>query len=108
MQPAFANILKNSWFIADKGYFSGQDIQDTKDASMIPLVPKGDTSGSEKKGIFNRSEFKIDAAKDVYICPENKELQYHLPVLKKAWYWKNTSRISWYVGSVVWSPSAPK
>ncbi len=61
--------------IADKGYFSGQDIKDTLDEGMTPLVPKGDTSGSEKKGIFNRSEFIYDSSKDVYTCPANKELQ---------------------------------
>ena len=43
--------------IADKGYFSGPDIKETQDAGMIVLVPKGDTSGSEKKEIFNRSLF---------------------------------------------------
>ena len=32
--------------------------------------------GSEKKGIFNRSLFKYDAHKDVYICPANQELTY--------------------------------
>jgi hypothetical protein len=53
--------------IADKGYYSGPDIKDTQDAGMTALVPKGDTSGSEKKGIFNRSLFKYDAEKDVYI-----------------------------------------
>ena len=45
---------------------------------MTPLVPKGDTSGSEKKGIFNRSRFKYDAARDVYICPANQELKHRL------------------------------
>ena len=40
--------------IADTGYYSGPDIKDTQDAGMTALVPKGDTSGSEKKGIFNR------------------------------------------------------
>jgi hypothetical protein len=64
--------------IADKGYFSSQDIKDTQDAGMTPLVPKGDTSGSEKKGIYNRSLFKYDAEKDVYICPANKELTYRM------------------------------
>ena len=38
--------------LADKGYYSGQDIKNTQDAGMTPLVPKGDTSGSGKKGIF--------------------------------------------------------
>ena len=67
---------KDITVIADKGYFSRQDIKDTQDAGMTPLVPKGDTSGSEKKGIFNRSEFIYVASEDVYICPANKELQY--------------------------------
>jgi transposase len=62
--------------IADKGYYSGPDIKDTQDAGMTALVPKGDTSGSEKKGIFNRSLFQYDPDKDVYICPANKELTY--------------------------------
>ncbi len=62
--------------IADKGYYSGPDIKDTQDAGMTALVPKGDTSGSEKKGIFNRSLFKYDADKDIYICPADEALPY--------------------------------
>ena len=62
--------------IADKGYYSGPDIKDTQDAGMTALVPKGDTSSSEKKGIFNRSLFKYDADKDIYICPANEALPY--------------------------------
>jgi transposase len=62
--------------IADKGYYSGPDIKDTQDAGMTALVPKGDTSGSEKKGIFNRSLFKYDVEKDVYICPASQALPY--------------------------------
>lgn len=69
--------------IADKGYYSGQDIKDTQDAGMTPLVPKGDTSGSEKKGIFNRSQFKYDADRDVYICPANQVLPYRFTSLEK-------------------------
>ncbi|MCP4010569.1 MAG: IS1182 family transposase [Proteobacteria bacterium] len=69
--------------LADKGYYSGLDIKATQDAGMTPLVPKGDTSGSEKKGIFNRSRFKYDAEKDVYICPAKKELTYRYSGIEK-------------------------
>jgi len=62
--------------IADKGYFSGPDIKAAQDAGMTALVLKGDTSGSEKKGIFNLSMFEYNAKKDVYICPADKELSY--------------------------------
>ncbi len=64
--------------LADKGYYSGPDIKATQDAGMTPLVPKGDTSGSKKKGIFNRSLFKYDPEKDVYICPANQTLPHRL------------------------------
>jgi len=68
--------------LADKGYYSGPDIKATQDAGMTPLVPKGDTSGSEKKGIFNRSRFKYDVDKDVYICPADQVLPYRLTSLE--------------------------
>ncbi|MCP4275745.1 MAG: IS1182 family transposase, partial [Gammaproteobacteria bacterium] len=68
--------------LADKGYYSGLDIKATQDAGMTPVVPKGDTSGSEKKGIFNRSRFKYDADNDVYICPANQVLPYRFTSLE--------------------------
>ncbi|MFT6905089.1 MAG: transposase [Oleiphilaceae bacterium] len=61
--------------LADKGYFSSQDIVDAQDAGMTPLVPGIDTSGSEKKGILNKSLFKYDVEKDQYICPAKQELK---------------------------------
>ena len=64
--------------IADKGYYSALDIKSAQDAGMTTLVPKSDTSGSEKKGIFNRSLFKYSADKDIYICPADKELTHRL------------------------------
>ena len=62
--------------IADKGYFSGPDIKATQDAGMTAIVPKGDTSGSEKKGIYNLTLFKYNPKNDVTICPAEKELSY--------------------------------
>ncbi len=73
-QVALAN--KALTVIADKGYYGGPDIKAAQDAGMTVLVPKGDTSGSEKKGIFNRSMFKYDARNDVYICPAGKALSH--------------------------------
>ena len=61
--------------IADKGYYSRQDIKDTQDLGVTTLVPKGDTSGSEKKGIFNKNLFKYHQDNDIYICPAGNELQ---------------------------------
>tara|TARA_R110001599_G_C12153614_1_gene651690 strand:- start:189 stop:1229 length:1041 start_codon:yes stop_codon:yes gene_type:complete len=66
--------IKEITVIADKGYFSSQDIVDAQGEGMTPLVPGIDTSGSEKKGIFNKSLFLYDAEKDRYICPAKQEL----------------------------------
>ncbi|MCF2948511.1 IS1182 family transposase [Paraglaciecola aquimarina] len=62
--------------LADKGYYKSEDIKALQDTGAQALVPKGDTSGAEKKGIFNRSLFRYDKTKDVYICPADNELQY--------------------------------
>jgi hypothetical protein len=62
--------------LADKGYYKSEDIKALQDTGAQALVPKGDTSGAEKKGIFNRSMFRYDKTKDVYICPADNELQY--------------------------------
>jgi hypothetical protein len=62
--------------LADKGYYSRQDIKDTQDLGVSTLVPKTDTSGSEKKGIFNKSLFQYNQDNDVYICPAGNELQH--------------------------------
>ncbi|KZZ65780.1 IS1182 family transposase, partial [Oleiphilus sp. HI0128] len=60
--------------LADKGYFSSKDIIAAQDAGMTPLVPNFDTSGSEKKGIFNKSLFQYDAEQNVYVCPAKQAL----------------------------------
>jgi transposase/prophage antirepressor-like protein len=66
--------MKNITIIADKGYFSRNDIKDTQDLGMTANVPQSDTSGAAKKGVFNKSLFKYDKNKDIYICPAGEEL----------------------------------
>jgi transposase len=61
--------------LADKGYYSRSDIKAVLDTGAVALVPKGDTSGADRKGLFNLSLFKYDQEKDVYICPTGNELQ---------------------------------
>lgn len=69
--------------IADKGYFSRNDIKATQDLGATALVPQTDTSGSAIRGIFNKSLFKYDKSKDVYICPAKEELQNRMRVIEK-------------------------
>lgn len=69
--------------IADKGYFSRNDIKATQDLGAVANVPQSDTSGSEKKGIFNKSLFKYDKDKDIYICPAGNELPHKRNAMDK-------------------------
>lgn len=66
--------------LADKGYYSRSDIKAAQDLGAVALVPKGDTSGADRKGLFNRALFKYDKEKDIYICPVGNELQNRLTV----------------------------
>ncbi len=61
--------------LADKGYYSRSDIKTVLDSGAVALVPKGDTSGAERKGLYNRSMFRYDREKDVYVCPMGSEIQ---------------------------------
>jgi transposase len=68
--------------IADKGYFSRNDIKATQDLGAEANVPQTDTSGSEKKGTFNKSLFKYDKDKDIYICPAGEVLKNRMRVIE--------------------------
>jgi hypothetical protein len=48
---------------------------------MAALVPQIDTSGSAKKGIFNKSLFKYDKDKDIYVCRAGEELPHRRDVI---------------------------
>jgi len=71
-QTALKN--KDITVLADKGYFSSQDIVDAQDTGMTPLVAKFDTSGNDKKGFLTKSLFQYNAEKNLYICPAAQEL----------------------------------
>jgi transposase/NACalpha-BTF3-like transcription factor len=73
---------KDITVIADKGYFSRNDIKAAQDLGATALVPHTDTSGSKKKGIFNKSLFKYDKDKDIYICPAGETLPHRRNVVE--------------------------
>ena len=67
---------KNLTVLADKGYYSANEIKSVQDAGMNPIVPKTQTSGSRNKNMFTKDDFYYSKEKDVYICPNNKEIPY--------------------------------
>jgi hypothetical protein len=55
--------------LADRGYFSGEEILKCEQAGMTPLVPKPITSNSTANGRFDKRDFQYDAKRDRYRCP---------------------------------------
>ena len=55
--------------LADRGYFSGEEILKCEQAGMTPLVPKPLTNNSATSGRFDKRDFKHDAKRDRYRCP---------------------------------------
>jgi len=55
--------------LADRGYFSGEEIRKCQQAGMTPLVPKPLTSGSRADGRFDKRDFIYNAKRNEYRCP---------------------------------------
>jgi len=55
--------------LADRGYFSGEEILRCGQAGITPLVPKPLTSGSRADGRFDKRDFVYNARRNEYRCP---------------------------------------
>jgi Transposase DDE domain len=60
--------------LADRGYFSGDQVLLCEGTGVAPVVPKTLTSGNTKRGLFTRQDFIYDAEKDHYTCPAGQHL----------------------------------
>ena len=55
--------------LADRGYFTGQQILECERAGIKTLVPKPQTSNNKALGLFDKADFRYIRAKDEYRCP---------------------------------------
>ena len=62
--------------VADRGYFSGEEILACDSAGVTVTLPKPMTSGMMARGRFGKQDFRYVADEDVYICPAGKTLPY--------------------------------
>ena len=62
--------------IADRGYFSGDELLACHEDGITATVPRPDTSGNRKKGMFVKADFIYDAQADTYTCPTGQTLTY--------------------------------
>jgi transposase len=64
--------------VADRGYYTGEEIKACTDADIAVTLPKPNTTGMEAKGKFGKHDFAYLAKQDVYRCPAGQVLAYWL------------------------------
>ena len=60
--------------VADRGYYSGTEILDCETSQITTYIPRIHTSGSIKKGLFSKRDFKWIAQDNEYECPAGERL----------------------------------
>jgi hypothetical protein len=77
--------------VADRGYFSSEEILECENAGITVTLPKPMTSNAKAEGRFGKQDFRYVAGEDVYICPAGETLTYRYTneenglVLRRYW-----------------------
>lgn len=69
--------------VADRGYFKGKEILACENADITTFLPKPNTSGSIKKGLYSKRDFVYHADDDEYECPAGERLIYRCDSMEK-------------------------
>jgi transposase len=79
--------------IADRGYFSSEEILACDKAGITVTLPKPMTSNAKAEGRFGKQDFRFVAEEDVYVCPAGEKLAYHYTTAENGLalrrYWTN-------------------
>ena len=74
---AKANLeLSRTEVVADAGYYNASEVSRCVEQQITPFIPKADTSANTARGLYGKSQFKYDAAKNEYACPAGAALTY--------------------------------
>lgn len=81
--------------LADRGYYSGEEILACETMGVTPYVPKPLTSGAKAAGRFGKQDFVYQPDQDVYRCPAGALLPRHMTTVEKGLtlhrYWDRAS-----------------
>jgi len=69
--------------VADRGYFKGEEVLACDESSITTYLPKPQTSGSVKKGLFSKRDFIYYPDDDEYECPDGERLTWRFEVEEK-------------------------
>lgn len=79
--------------LADRGYFSGEEVVACEAAGAIPIVPKPLTSGAKADGRFGKPDFIYQPQTDTYRCPAGEQLIWRYTNVERGLtlsrYWSN-------------------
>jgi transposase len=73
-QARAATGIQELTVVADRGYFSGDEILACDQAGITPFVPKPLNSNSKAEGRFGKPDFIYIASDDEYRCPAGQRL----------------------------------
>jgi transposase len=74
---AKANLeLTRAEVVADAGYYNAAEVSRCLDNGITPSIPKADTSANTARGLYGKSQFQYDTAKNEYRCPAGAALTY--------------------------------
>ena len=82
--------------VADRGYFSSEEILACDQAGITVTLPKPMTLGIDAKGRFGKQDFVYLPEEDVYRCPAGERLKYYFTNVEHGLtlrrYWTNACR----------------
>jgi len=67
--------------VADRGYFSSNQIKACEDAGVTTYMPRPQTSKNYAKGLFNKRDFIYQPDDDEYECPAGQRLVRHMDAM---------------------------
>ena len=62
--------------LADTGYYNAVEIKKCIDSKLTLYIKKSKANNSTKENEFRKEKFEYNSDKDIYICPEEKELHF--------------------------------
>ncbi|MBJ7410254.1 MAG: IS1182 family transposase [Phenylobacterium sp.] len=87
--------LERLEMLADRGYFSGEEILACEQIGVTPYVPKPLTSGAKADGRFGKQDFAYVPEEDAYRCPGGSLLKRRMTTVEKGLalhrYWDRAS-----------------
>jgi transposase len=69
--------------MADRGYFSGEEVLACGPIGVTPFVPKPLTSGAKAHGRFGKQDFVYHTENDTYRCPAGEALTWRFTSIEK-------------------------